>query len=306
MIRRLGGARDTLDAAVRSAGVDPGGQAPVRTRALDAAAALVDGNGLAAATLEAIAIHAQCSVHSLYAVFGGRDELLRALFERHSPLLAIEDFFDSDHGDLVTTVRRLYRMIGGTLAGEPRVAPALLAEALARPDSPAIQNLLGHNAPRVLASLGAWLTGEIQAGHIRDDIALPLLIQQLIAPIAIHMLMRPRCPRYPDSSCPTSTPSTTPSPTHFSVRSPLRQPRGSTPGGRSHEHIRSDPHGSHRAGDGIHRRRCRPRRQTRMVREACARINGTVAQADQCGHRTPIDEQALAPIVLGLASRLTA
>lgn len=190
LIRRLGGTRAALDVAVRAAGVDPGGQAPVRTRALDAAAALVDTHGLAAATLEAIAAQAQCSVHSLYAVFGGRDELLRALFERHSPLLQIEDFFDSDHGDLAATVRRLYVMIAHTLAAEPRVAPALLAEALARPDSPAVQNLLGHNAPRLLASIGAWLTAEIQAGHVRD-MPMVVLLQLLIAPVTVHMLTRP-------------------------------------------------------------------------------------------------------------------
>ncbi|MGH3637310.1 MAG: TetR/AcrR family transcriptional regulator, partial [Mycobacterium sp.] len=114
LIRRLGGTRAALDRAVRASGVDPGGQAPVRTRALDAAADLIETSGLAAVTLEAIAIRAGCSVNSLYGAFGGRDELLRALFERHSPLLQIEDFFDSDRGDLPTTVRRLYGMIAHT------------------------------------------------------------------------------------------------------------------------------------------------------------------------------------------------
>jgi len=211
LIRRLGGTRAALDDAVRAAGVDPGGQVPVRTRALDAAAELVESSGLAAATLEAIAVRAGCSVNSLYGVFGGRDELLRALFERHSPLLQIEDFFDGDHGDLPATVRRLYGMIAHTLDREPRVAPALLAEALARPGSPAIQNLLSHNAPRLLASLGAWLTSEIQAGRL-IDLPLPLLMQQLIAPIAIHMLLRPTMPQIPgielpdlDTTCDTFT-----------------------------------------------------------------------------------------------------
>ena len=194
LIRRLGGTRTALDVAVRAAGVDPGGQAPVRTRALDAAADLISASGLSAVTLEAIAARAQCSVHSLYAVFGGRDELLRSLFERHSPLLQIEDFFDTADEDLPTTVRRLYRMIAYSLNHEPRVAPALLAEALARPDSPAVQNLLSHNAPRLLASLGAWLTREITAGHIRD-LPLTLLFQLLIAPIAVHMLVRPAAPQ---------------------------------------------------------------------------------------------------------------
>lgn len=204
LIRRLGGTRDILDAAVRATGVDTGGQAPVRTRALDAAAALIEEHGLAATTLEAIAIHAQCSVNSIYAVFGGRDELLRALFERHSPLLGIEDFVNHDLGDLATTVHRLYTMLTRALDGEPRVAPALLAEALARPDSPAIQNLLRHSAPRTLASLGGWLHGEVQAGHIRD-IPLPLLLHQLLAPILIHMLMRPTLPHLPGIETPDLT-----------------------------------------------------------------------------------------------------
>lgn len=201
LLRRLGGTRAALDDAVRTAGHDPGGQAPVRVRALDAAAELVDSSGLAAATLEAIAARAECSVPALYLAFGGRDELLRALFERHSPLLEIEDFFDAEHPDLATTVRRLYGMITDTLGREPRVAPALLAEALARPDSPAIQNLLSHNAPRLLASIGAWLTSQIAAGRIRDW-PLALLIQLLIAPVAVHMLIRPAAPDIPGLELP--------------------------------------------------------------------------------------------------------
>ncbi|HZC11333.1 MAG TPA: TetR/AcrR family transcriptional regulator [Mycobacterium sp.] len=234
LLRRLGGTRAALDAAVRAAGVDPGGQAPIRTRALDAAAELIDTRGLAATTLEAIAVQTQCSVNSLYAVFGGRDELLRALFERHSPLLQIEDFFDSHHGDLPTTVRRLYIMIAHTLDTEPRVAPALLAEALARPDSPAIRNLLSHNAPRLLASLGAWLTEQIETGQVRE-IPLPLLIQQLIAPLAIHMLTRPNLPQIPgielpdlDTVCDTFT--------ETFLRAVATRPRASKTRKKKHDH----------------------------------------------------------------------
>jgi AcrR family transcriptional regulator len=201
LTRRLGGSRAALDDAVRAVGIDPGGQPPVRTRALDAAASLISTSGLAAATLEAVADHAHCSVHSLYMVFGSRDELLRAVFERHSPLLDIEDFFDSDHGDLPTTVRRLFGLITQILDREPRVTPALLAETLARPESPAIQNLLSHNAPRMLATLGAWLSSEVKAGRLRD-LPQPLLIQQLMAPITIHMLVRPAMPHIPGVEVP--------------------------------------------------------------------------------------------------------
>lgn len=211
LIRRLGGSRAALDEAVRAAGVDPGGVAPVRARALDAAATLISTTGLASATLEAIAAQAQCSVNSLYAVFAGRDELLRAVFERHSPLLDIEDFFNTAQGDLRSTVRELYRLIADTLDRKPRVAPALLADALARPDSPAVQNLLQHNAPRLLATIGTWLSGEVQSGVIRD-LPLPLLIQQLLTPVVIHMLVRPAMPQIPgielpdiDTTCDTFT-----------------------------------------------------------------------------------------------------
>jgi AcrR family transcriptional regulator len=201
LIRRLGGSRAALDDAVRATGVDPGGQAPVRIRALDAAATLISTSGLSSATLEAVAARAQCSVNSLHLIFAGRDELLRAVFERHSPLLDIEDFFTSDHGDLATTVRQFYRLLAENLSREPRVAPAALAEAFARPSSPAVQNLLQHNAPRLLASIGAWLDSEVQANTIRD-IPLPLLTQQLMSPVVLHMLVRPAVPHIPGVDLP--------------------------------------------------------------------------------------------------------
>jgi AcrR family transcriptional regulator len=201
LIRRLGGSRAALDDAIRAAGVDLGGQPPVRTRALDAAAALISTTGLASATLEAIAAQAQCSVNSLYAVFAGRDELLRAVFERHSPLLDIEDFFTTARGDLDSTVRQLYRLVARALNREPRVAPALLAEAFARPDSPAIQDLVRHNAPRLLASIGGWLEAEVRAGNIRD-LPLPLLTHQLMSPVVLHMLVRRAMPLIPGIELP--------------------------------------------------------------------------------------------------------
>ncbi|ORW18651.1 TetR/AcrR family transcriptional regulator [Mycobacterium palustre] len=190
LLRRLGGSRVALDAAVRATGVDPGGLPPVRTRALDAAAALISEFGLAAATLEAIAERAECSVYSLHAVFGGRDELLRAVFERHTPVLDVEEFLDRPRGNLPDTVRSFYRVLADALIREPRVAPAMFAEAFSRPDSPAVQSLFGYTGPRVFAILGRWFDAEIRAGRIRELPRL-LLIQQLLGPIMIHMFTRP-------------------------------------------------------------------------------------------------------------------
>lgn len=200
LLRRFGGSRAALDEAVRARGIDPGG-APVRTRALDAAAVLIAEDGLAAATMEAIALKAGCSVKSLSAIFGTRDELLRTVFDRHGPLLDIEDFLAEDHTDLAATVRRFYRLTADSFSRHPSVAPAMFAETLARPASPATQSLLDYKAPRLLAVIGEWLTREVHAGRIRD-FPLPLLVELLLAPIVVHMLLRPKTIELPGIDLP--------------------------------------------------------------------------------------------------------
>jgi AcrR family transcriptional regulator len=190
LLRRLGGSRAALDAAVRTAGVDPGGQPPVRIRALDAAASLISESGLAATTLDAVAARAECSVFSLHAAFGGRDGLMRGVFERHSPIRDFEDFFSQQHGDLRATVGAFYLVMAQALSREPRVMPALFAETFARPDSPAAQSLVEHAGPRMLGVVGRWLATQMHAGNIRD-LPIPLVAQQLLAPMILHLFTRP-------------------------------------------------------------------------------------------------------------------
>jgi AcrR family transcriptional regulator len=201
LLRRFGGSRAGLDEAVRALGIDPGGAPPVRTRALDAAAALITENGLAAATFEAIATRADCSIPSLYAVFGTRDGLLGAVFDRYGPLADIEDFLADNQSDLRATVHRLYGLVIEAFGREPRVAPAMFAAAVARPTSPVAQSLFTYSGPRVLAVIGQWLTAEIAAGRI-VDLPLPILVQQLLAPMVIHMLLRPAEESIPNINLP--------------------------------------------------------------------------------------------------------
>ncbi|NNJ60048.1 MAG: TetR/AcrR family transcriptional regulator [Dactylosporangium sp.] len=189
LLRRLGGSRTALDGAIRAAGVDPGGQ-PVKARALAAAADLISEIGVGTTTLDAIAARAGCSVDSLFAIFGTRDELLAAVFERYSPIADIGDALGTDHTDLSDTVRDVYRRLAQALSRQPRVTPALLAEVLARPTSPAVRSIVRSNAPTLFAVIGDWLATEIQAGRIRD-LPIPLLMHQFAAPIMIHMLLRP-------------------------------------------------------------------------------------------------------------------
>jgi AcrR family transcriptional regulator len=147
LMRRLGGTRRALDEAVRAAGVDPGSKRPVRERAVEAGAALISESGLASLSFERVAATAQCSVHSLYAAIGNRDALLQAIFERYSPIMDVEAVLAGPREDLEERVRRIYRLLAEALNREPRVLPAVMAEALARPGDPTVQTLLQHAFP---------------------------------------------------------------------------------------------------------------------------------------------------------------
>lgn len=201
LLRKLGGSRGALDAAVRAAGIDTGGRPPVRVRALAAAAELISENGLATTTLDAIAERADCSVFSLHAAFGGRDELLRAVFDQYSPIRDIEKYLADVHGDLHNTVHGFYRTVANALSREPRVTPAMLAEVYSKPASATVQSLSRYAAPRMFGALGSWFEAEIRAGRIREQPVL-VLAQQLLGPIVIHMLMRPAFPDVPGLTLP--------------------------------------------------------------------------------------------------------
>ena len=188
LVRRLKGSRQALDEAVRSTGVDPGGR-PVRVRAIEAGGRLVSDRGLATVTLEAVAEAADCSVHSLYAIFGTRDELFAAIYERYSPLRDVLRLSADPSAPLDHTVAEFYRTVAATLTREPRVAAAMLSDLLGNPRGIAAR-IFARYFPRVRASLGGWLEAQVRAGRVRD-IPVPLLMQQLLGPLLAHVLMRP-------------------------------------------------------------------------------------------------------------------
>jgi AcrR family transcriptional regulator len=184
LLRRLGGDRSALDEAVRAAGVDPGGRPPVRERAIAAAARLVGERGIAEVTLEAIADAAQCSLPSLHTAFGGRDGLILALVERHSPLGDFERLAEAPPADLEGTVRGIHVAIMDAMSREPRVFPIIFAELFGRPHGP-VSEFSRVAFPRIFGALTRLLQPHIEAGRLRP-VPLPVLIQQLMAPAAIH------------------------------------------------------------------------------------------------------------------------
>jgi AcrR family transcriptional regulator len=191
LVRRLNGSRQALDEAVRAAGIDPGSR-PVWVRAIEAGAWLISERGLANVTLDSVAEAAECSVHSLYSVFGSRDELFAAIYEHYSPFHDVLRISADPSASLEETVAELYRTIAAALIREPRVATAMLSDVLGNPHGIGAR-IFARYFPRVRGSVGGWLTTHVEAGRIRD-IPIPLLLQQLLGPLLAHVLMRPALP----------------------------------------------------------------------------------------------------------------
>ncbi|GAA1754024.1 TetR/AcrR family transcriptional regulator [Streptomonospora arabica] len=193
LLRRLGGTRAALDAAVLASGVDPGGRPPVRERAVAAAAEIIGDRGLGGVTLDAVAAAAQCSVPSLHTVFHGRDGLLSAVFERYGPVIGIEAVAEDPPERFEDVVHSLFRAIVTAFSKEPRVLPAIVADLLGRPDGPG-SRLLEAAVPRLLHGMTSLFAAEIEAGRLRP-LPMPVIIQLLIGPPAVHMMVRPALDR---------------------------------------------------------------------------------------------------------------
>jgi len=187
LLRRMGGSRGALDDAVRRAGVDPGGKS-VRERAIEAGAQLIGERGLATVTLEMVAEAAHCSMPSLHAIFGTRDRLCAAIYERYSPLADLVSLFADPTASFEQTVAGFYRTMAEGLTREPQVVPAMLADLLGSPQGPAAQ-IFADYFPRARSSVGGWLEQQLRSGRIRD-LPIPLVIELLIAPLVVHVLLR--------------------------------------------------------------------------------------------------------------------
>lgn len=186
LYRRIG-SRAALHEAIRRGGVDPGDRPPVRTRAVEAAAAIIREGGIAALTLEAVAERAACSLPALHSQLGGRQGLLKALFERYSPLPEVEHLLNPAPDSLAEGVRAVYGAIYDAAIAEPALVRAFIGEALRAPQSEIGEFLTTWYLPRVFGTAGAWLSGQVEQGHVRP-LPLPVLLQLLAAPLGLHVL----------------------------------------------------------------------------------------------------------------------
>ncbi len=191
MFRRVR-SREALEDAVRAAGVDPGRRENVRDRAVTAATALIVERGVGALTVEEVARRISCATTSIHTQFGGREGLLTAVFERHAPLPLVEEILSARTQPFETFeagARVVYTAVFDALDSDVGVMEALVAEALARPSGDVMRLARERIVPRILAAVGRWLTGEVEAGRC-TPMPVSLLLPQLIAPISVHMLAR--------------------------------------------------------------------------------------------------------------------
>ena len=193
LYRRIG-PRKAQHEALRAQGHDPGETPGAAERAIAAATELIREVGIAAMTLEAVASRAQCAPPTIYAQFGGRAGLLMAVFERHSPVPRVREVLvrvePGDAAGLRRCIGRVYRVVLDTLRQEQALLRAIASEGLRDPSGDVGQFLASRYVPSIGAHVVPWIEDHTARGVFRP---LPpvLILQQLVAPIALHGATRP-------------------------------------------------------------------------------------------------------------------
>lgn len=188
LYRRIG-SRAALHDALRAAGHDPGERPGVRERAIAAAAAIVREGGLPTLTLESVAERADCSLAAVYSQLGGRQGLMVALFERYSPLPAVEEALRTAPDTLDGGVRAIYAALYDTIAHEPALLRGMFSSLLLDPDGEVGLFCQEWYLPRIFATAGAWMQTQIERGRVRP-VPFVILMQTLVAPLGFHVATR--------------------------------------------------------------------------------------------------------------------
>lgn len=193
LYRRIG-TRQALNDAVRELGIEPGHEPDAYERAVQAAADLIRRDGIAALTVESVAMKARCALPTIYAQFGSRNGLLTAVFQRHVPIFAVKDaLLDVTPGDetgLRETVAKAYRVIFEAVGGDRELFRALLAEALRDPSGEIDEFLVSRYVPAVASHIVPWIERHIASGMLRR-LPVVLVLHQFLAPVLLHTATRP-------------------------------------------------------------------------------------------------------------------
>jgi AcrR family transcriptional regulator len=164
-----------------------------RERILDAALKLIGAHGLAALSMDDLAVQAEVSRATLYRLFPGKSALFTTLVHAYSPLDPVSRLLSSRRAEppevlMPEIARTVYRVFYG--AGENRLGllRALFFEMtdLAPDTAEAAQDAIRT----MVGSLAIYVMEHMQSGRLRTMHPV-LALQALVGPILFHLLTRP-------------------------------------------------------------------------------------------------------------------
>jgi len=164
-----------------------------RERILDAGMDMVGASGLAALSMDELAVRAGVSRATLYRLFPGKSALFTGLLRTFSPLEPVSILVNSMRDQPPDVVmpeiaRTIFRTVYGS--GTPRIgllrAVVLELSSLSPDSEDAARDLVAA----IIGSVGAYVMAQMAAGRLRPMHPL-LALQSLVGPIFFHLLTRP-------------------------------------------------------------------------------------------------------------------
>ncbi|HEX9476801.1 MAG TPA: TetR/AcrR family transcriptional regulator [Candidatus Dormibacteraeota bacterium] len=164
-----------------------------RERILDAGMDMVGASGLAAVSMDELAVRAGVSRATLYRLFPGKSALFTGLLRTFSPLEPVSILVNSMRDQPPDVVmpeiaRTVFRTVYGS--GTPRIgllrAVVLELSSLSPDSEDAARDLVAA----IIGSVGAYVMAQMAAGRLRPMHPL-LALQSLVGPIFFHLLTRP-------------------------------------------------------------------------------------------------------------------
>jgi AcrR family transcriptional regulator len=162
-------------------------------RILEAALALVGEHGLAAMSMDDLAMRAGVSRATLYRLFPGKPAIFTSLIRTYSPLepvsrVALELKDDPPEIVMLEIARTVYRTVYGS--GETRIG--LLRAVFFEVSSlaPDAEESAREAMQMIIGSVGMYVMTQMTSGRLRPMSPL-LALQAFVGPIFFHVLTRP-------------------------------------------------------------------------------------------------------------------
>lgn len=178
---------ESREALLRALQVEP--EPGTRERILDSALEMVGSIGLAALSMDELAVSAGVSRATLYRLFPGKSALFASLLKAYSPLEPVSLLVNSIRDQPPEIVMpEIALTVFRTVNGRMGLLRAVFLELSSM--SPDAEEAARDLVATVFGSVGAYVMGQMAAGRLR--MMHPLLaMQSLIGPVFFHLLTRP-------------------------------------------------------------------------------------------------------------------